>query len=115
MTRVTYAHDASAFSLTSKGHADYAPAGQDIVCAGISALCGALELALDNLQDAGRVRTHFCSLSDAFFHAEAEAANGKEEVRTVFETVYNGLCRIAEAYPDHLQCKKTILKKEDKE
>ena len=114
MTRVTYTHDGNAFSLTSEGHAGYAPAGQDIVCAGISALCGALEIALDNLQQAGSARTHFCSLSEAFFQAEAEAADGKGAVRTAFDTVYDGLCRIADAYPDYLQCKKNILKKEDR-
>lgn len=113
MTSVFYEHDGHAFALTCEGHAEYAPAGQDIVCAGISALCGALEITLDNLQDMGRVQSLFCSSAEAYFQACAETAPDSDAVRTAFDTVYNGLCRIEEAYPDYLQCRQTILKKED--
>lgn len=113
MTRVCYEYNGHSYTLTCRGHAGYAPAGQDIVCAGISALCGALELTLENLRQAGHVRNPFCRVTQAYFRACAKSADESNAVETAFETVYNGLCRISEAYPDFLQCRKTILKKED--
>ena len=83
------------------------------MCAGISALCGALEIALDNLQDAGLLQSPFCASSEAYFQACAEAVPDSEAVATAFDTVFNGLCRIEEEYPANLQCSKNILKQED--
>lgn len=113
MTSVVYAHGGGRFVLTCEGHAAFAPSGQDIVCAGISALCGALEIALDNLQNTGRAQSHFCSSAEAYFQACADAATDSDAVRTAFDTVYDGLCRIEEVYPAYLQCCRTTLKKED--
>lgn len=108
MTKVNYERKGYFFSLTCQGHAGYAPAGKDIVCAGISALCGALEITLDNLQDKGMALTHFCTLSDGFFKAEATAAEMNIGVETAFDIVYGGLCRIEEAYSPYLQCSRTV-------
>ena len=107
MTLITYRHDGNNLSLVCQGHAGYAEHGRDIVCAGISALCGALEIALDNLQDSGAVQSHFCSWSDACFTAEATAAPADKGVSTAFEVIYGGLCRMEEEYGDYMDCRKS--------
>lgn len=42
MIHICYSHDGSHHNLQITGHAGYAPAGSDIVCAGVSALSFAL-------------------------------------------------------------------------
>lgn len=113
MTKVLYECGNGFFSLTCEGHAGYSEYGKDIVCAGISALCAALENALDNLQDKALAQTHCCSMSAGRFHAEATAAPEKTEVETAFETVYGGLCRISGEYGAYLQCSRKTAEKEE--
>ncbi len=112
MTRVVFERRENTFFLVCTGHAGYAERGKDIVCAGISALCGALEIALDNLQDAGEVQSHFCSWGDGIFCAQATAVPAKAGVETAFELVFNGLCRMQEAYGPHLECHRFVNEKE---
>ena len=112
MTEATYLREHNCFSLTCKGHAGYAEPGKDIVCAGISALCSALEVALDNLQDAGCIKSHFCSWSNGFFRADAVGADGNCALETAFDLVFNGLCRIEEEYGKNLKCRRNTCAKE---
>ena len=114
MTRVHYIRRGNHFSLVCCGHADFAEKGKDIVCAGISALCGALEIALDNLQDRGIAASCFCRSGDGFFCAEAEAVPQNSGIQTAFDVVYDGLCRIGEGYPMHLSCRRITLREEVK-
>ena len=107
MTQVRYDRVGNSFLLACQGHAGYAEKGKDIVCAGISALCGALEIALDNLQDKGLVQTHFCAWSDAYFIAEATATDENNGVRTAFEVIYDGFCRMEEEYAAFMECRKS--------
>lgn len=39
------------FSIVAKGHAEYAPHGQDIVCAAVTSICTALGNFLENHED----------------------------------------------------------------
>ena len=112
MTKVVFERKENTFSLICTGHAGYGAKGTDIVCAGISALCGALEIALDNLQDKGMAQTHFCSWSDASFCAEATAAPENKGVETAFGLVYDGLCRMEEEYSPYLDCRRYTNGKE---
>ncbi|MBQ3518311.1 MAG: ribosomal-processing cysteine protease Prp [Clostridia bacterium] len=112
MTKVVFERNENTFSLCCSGHAGYGEKGKDIVCAGISALCGALEIALDNLQKTGMAQTYFCSWGDGVFRAEATAASAKTGVETAFELVYGGLCRIEEEYSPHLNCHRYVKEKE---
>ena len=84
-----------AMRLEAAGHAGYAPAGQDIVCAGASALMCALAGALDTLGAQGVQRT----LSAG--HA-AIAANDRTDVRAAFTVAVTGLRQLAEGYPGHV-------------
>ena len=81
--------------LEAAGHAGFAPAGQDIVCAGASALVCALAGALDALGAQGVQRT-LCA-----GHA-AIAADDRADVRAAFTVAVTGLRQLAAAYPGHV-------------
>ena len=49
MTRITYQYSDDSFALDVYGHSGYAPAGDDIVCAGISALVQTLAIRADEI------------------------------------------------------------------
>ena len=71
-----------------EGHAEYAPEGQDIVCAGVSALTQSLVLSLEKLTDdkieyevsSGRVDIYYRNLS--------------EKVQTLVDSFFIGICAI---------------------
>ena len=99
MIKVTYTEldgpSGPTLRLEAAGHAGYAPAGQDIVCAGASALMCALAGALDTLGAQGVQRT----LSAG--HA-AIAADDRADVRAAFTVAVTGLRQLAAAYPGHV-------------
>ena len=86
--------------LEAAGHADYAPAGQDIVCAGASTLMQALVSLL-----AGEESTH----SDAWDEPDGPRlavvadAPQKPWVEGAFELAKTGFALLAERYPDNLR------------
>lgn len=57
MIRIRYSHDGKTHQLHITGHAGYAPAGSDIVCAGVSALSFAL---LGHLRQTGTAAEAAC-------------------------------------------------------
>ena len=88
-------------SMRAKGHAGYAPYGQDIVCAGVSML---LQTFLDYLESIQPIATADASL-------EVKAGEGLLEIRTggfggrdldAFSVVEAGLRRLNRQYPDHV-------------
>ena len=83
--------------LLVTGHAAYSP-GNDIVCAGVSALVGALaRYAADHYE---HVR---CSMrsGEMFLAAGNGAQNG-------FDMIVEGLAAIGAAYPDHVRVYHTL-------
>lgn len=86
--------------LEAAGHAGYAPAGQDIVCAGASTLMQALVSLL-----AGEESTH----SDAWDEPDGPRlavvadAPQKQWVEGAFELAKTGFALLAERYPDNLR------------
>ena len=86
--------------LEAAGHAGYAPAGQDIVCAGASTLMQALVSLL-----AGEESTH----SDAWDEPDGPRlavvadAPQKPWVEGAFELAKTGFALLAERYPDNLR------------
>ena len=81
------------------GHAEYFP-GNDIVCAGVSALVGAL--------------THYAAESPRYRHVRCFTEKGKaffacsDSVRESFDMIVEGLAAIASAYPDHVRVHHTV-------
>lgn len=84
--------------ITVNGHAEYAPPGQDIVCAGVSALVYAAAAALEQRA------VHFIFQDDESgltLHARASEENA-DFVDGVFSTASAGFDLIAEQYPDYV-------------
>lgn len=78
-----------------RGHAQYAPEGQDIVCAGVSALYETLvihplTMELPNEAD------EMWSEVDALSHC-------RSEMRPLFELIARGMEAISEEYPGHVR------------
>ena len=104
MIKVTYTEPdgpkGHAFRLEAAGHAGYAPAGKDIVCAGASTLMQALVYLL-----AGEENTR----SDAWDEPEgprlAVTADAPQSpwVEGAFELAKAGFTLLAERYPDNLR------------
>lgn len=83
--------------ITVSGHAGYAEAGKDIVCAGVTALTMSLVKSINDLTEdkieyevsPGRVDMHCGNLSEA----------GK----LLVDSFFIGICLIADEFPDHVR------------
>ena len=79
------------------GHAGYAEAGKDIVCAGVTALTQSLIRSLEGLTSdkikyeisPGRADIHYGDLS--------------EEGNLLVDSFFIGICQIADEFPDHVR------------
>ena len=83
--------------ITVSGHANYAEAGKDIVCAGVTALAQGLIKSLEDLTgdeikyeiSPGRVDIHYRNLS--------------EEGELLVDSFFIGVCSIADEFPDYVR------------
>lgn len=107
MVNATVVPLADGYLFECTGHAGFDDKGKDIVCAGVSALCMALEAMLDELADEGcaeEVRKH---VADGYFTAEAHFPEddtvSKERLSTAVRTVSAGLAAIESLYPEYVQ------------
>ena len=83
--------------ITVSGHAGFAEAGKDIVCAGVTALIQTLIKSADDLTEdkieyeisPGRADIHYMDLSEA----------GK----LLIDSFFIGVCAIADEFPDHIR------------
>ncbi|MBR0414085.1 MAG: ribosomal-processing cysteine protease Prp [Clostridia bacterium] len=55
MTTIEYTHTPSFFGIEFRGHAGFAPAGKDIVCAAVSILASELIFAAEQAQAGGEI------------------------------------------------------------
>ena len=94
MTHIRYAEDRKkrTVSLTADGHAGYAPSGQDIVCAGISALCVCLLIRFGGKSESGHTEITYTASTDAEYG----------EVIGIFRTIVTGLRWMAATYPQYV-------------
>lgn len=80
--------------ITVTGHADYAPAGEDIVCAGVSVLWQTLIGSIEALTD-DRIE----------YEVEGEQItklifkNPSDRTKVLIDSFFIGVSRIADAYP----------------
>lgn len=105
MTRVTLNRLYDGYLFSCEGHAGYAPQGQDIVCAGVSALCIALTQRLKLLCSEGLAAVQRMEVSPGALEAEFTCEGDKREdliLAATVETVMDGLRALAELYPDHI-------------
>ena len=82
-----------------QGHAEYCP-GNDIVCAGVSALVGALAAYALGHPHYRHVRCRM-QKGDAFFACSSGAEDG-------FDMITQGLAAIAAGYPEHVRVHRTV-------
>ena len=83
--------------ITISGHAGYAEAGKDIVCAGVTALAQGLIKSVESLTSdqiqyditPGRADIHFKDLSEAG--------------RLLVDSFFLGICLIADDFPEYIK------------
>ena len=81
--------------ITIDGHAGYAEAGKDIVCAGVTALTENLIDSIESLDEIqyeispGRVDIQFKNLS--------------EDGKLLVDSFFLGICGIAQDFPEHVK------------
>lgn len=85
-------------SLIVKGHSGYADHGNDIVCAGVSALTQAAILGL---------RHYDVDMDVSMSHGEITVQINKNEdvVKPIFTAMVEGLKEIAKQYPENVRLK----------
>ena len=93
MSQITYNEMGDMMFLRAEGHAEFAPKGQDIVCAAVSALMQTLAYSLDS----GTV-----TCADDRNLMVVQAKQGTDSLAK-FELVTDGLILLADAYPEHVR------------
>lgn len=93
MIQITYNEMGDMMFLRAEGHAEFAPKGQDIVCAAVSALMQTLAYSLDS----GTV-----TCADDWNLMVVQAKQGTDSLAK-FELVTDGLILLADAYPEHVR------------
>lgn len=93
MIQITYNEMGDMMFLRAEGHAEFAPKGQDIVCAAVSTLMHTLAYSLDS----GTV-----TCADDRNLMVVQAKQGTDSLAK-FELVTDGLILLADAYPEHVR------------
>lgn len=83
-------------SITIYGHANYAPLGQDIVCAAVSALWQTLIASLDELAD------YHAEYEEWPLQIEFNFENLTENAQLLIDSFFIGVGGVAAAYPDYV-------------
>lgn len=83
--------------ITVSGHANYAPAGQDIVCAGISTLVQTLISSIEELTD-DKIKY---DISPG--RVDIELRNVSADTELLVGSFFCGVRQIAESYPDYVK------------
>ena len=92
-----YDRNGETHTLSVNGHAGYADKGQDIVCAGVSAIVYALIGWLEN----NSTETRFVSIDECNGEVIL-SCEGDSDVSAVFYMAAVGIEQIANTYPDHV-------------
>ena len=103
MIEITF--DWKRHELTAKGHANYAPEGQDIVCAAVSILVlTAAERLMDMHKTNRRIyKKPIVVTEKGFARLKAESTFiGNTRINEVFSVICCGLRHMAEEYPENV-------------
>ena len=103
MIRVTWEQRGRTLTLRVKGHAGSAPAGQDLICAGITALVyGLAQTVWENREQLEEEPQVHLSPGDAQIQAKAKPPDTKT-LKGAFQTAINGAKLLAVHYPEYVQ------------
>lgn len=83
--------------ITLFGHANYAVAGQDIVCAGVSSLVRTL---IRSIEDLTRDEIEY-EVSPGW--VDIQYGNLSEKARTLVDSFFVGICLMADEFPEHVR------------
>jgi uncharacterized protein YsxB (DUF464 family) len=89
------------YGIKAVGHADYAPKGQDIVCAGVSTLIQAYGNYIELLAKFDKVRVVEVKLDDGDINVDA--VDIKHNIKHMYRMVIEGLCDLATMYPENIK------------
>ncbi len=103
---ITICCDASLdrYIISVEGHANFAPVGQDTVCAAASVLTFALYRAACNFDTDGALNrfSHSISKGSAQFDLDVKG-HSREAVRSAVDTVMEGFLLLEENYPEYVR------------
>ncbi len=104
MTKITFRKkDGKWRSVESRDHADYAEYGEDIVCAGISAVLITLENGLTAAAGISNVKSKVCEGFLSLELPENMNASDEEKAQLLFQAVYLSLMNMTHSYPEHVK------------
>lgn len=106
MIKIIYKADPEGGKLTmrAEGHAGYAPAGQDIVCAAVSVLAQTLANKVEAAARSGRLLTSCVQHGETFvMQALPKPGPNALMVASWFDFVEEGLRALAEEHPDNVE------------
>lgn len=83
--------------IKMRGHAGYAPVGQDIVCAGLTALVQTLIRSIENLTSD---KLNYC-VSSA--RVDIDLRNLSERSKLLVDSFFVGICDIANEFPNNVR------------
>ena len=102
MTEISVAHeDGIAVGLSVQGHTGYAPRGEDVVCAAVSALVQSLLFGFESVLEAEGVKW-YQNDSKARISMDWRNVPGREK-DVLVRTVIGSLREIARIYPDNVR------------
>ena len=91
-----------------KGHAGYARAGRDIVCAGVSALTYACANALESVAHV----TPECTVEDGNLSVRLPGEMRTHDTEVILMTLRQGIADLMEAYPKYVTLTEKIVMEE---
>ena len=104
MIKVEMMQTDKGYSVAASGHADYAPKGQDIVCAAVSVL---LQTLANKVEEAARQKQleSSCVQHGESFVVQAKPSGGMTGIMVAawYDFVEEGLSELAGQYPDHVE------------
>ena len=83
--------------ITVSGHANYAEAGKDIVCAGVTALVQGLIRSVESLTSDLIQYDITPGRADIYYEDLSEAGT------LLVDSFFIGICQIADEFPDHVR------------
>ena len=103
MTKVIYRDYYDRKLIIIEGHSGYDVPGNDIVCAGVSALACALINCLYDESSAERIRLLRDVVHSGYVCFEVESCDfAKERINGIFDAFVTGFLMLSEHYPQHV-------------
>lgn len=104
MTKVYYREYYDKTLLTVEGHCGFDTVGNDIVCAGISAITFAFVNSILDEEVNGRLRLHRNIVRDGYICFEIEKFDfSKARISGIIDSFLTGIMMLADIYPQYIR------------